>query len=212
MRKRTPPENATVLWEIFAARIWPEMTARPVQRACPIEAPTVIPMGFLCDARAMVVIWLRSPHSARKVSTNASRNMGVQNRLKNLRRALFGTAPTSVPCSFSSTSSNSASIFSLGSARIPMYIKRMPKKVYKIEASLAVVFFVISLGTTNPSPVDRIVIITSALRAPLKTMLFGCRIDIIAAIRKVSSPISDTMIIDMLERNASVRLRSRTML
>lgn len=70
-RKSTPPAIVTVRSLMRVARNLPPTTARPVQMACPTMPPSETPTGSLAAAIAIVVIWLRSPHSARKVSVNA---------------------------------------------------------------------------------------------------------------------------------------------
>lgn len=87
--KRQPPTVATVRCEIFKANSRPPTTARDVQTVCPIVAPSVTPHGFLCAASAMVAIWLRSPHSAKKVRMKDSRKIGVQKRAKSRRTNVF---------------------------------------------------------------------------------------------------------------------------
>jgi hypothetical protein len=54
-----------------AARWRPPITAAAVHAAWPMIDPTVTPTTSEEAARPMVAIWLRSPHSARKVSTKA---------------------------------------------------------------------------------------------------------------------------------------------
>ena len=67
---------------IFKAKIFHPITAKLVQNACPTIAPIVTPYGSLCAANAIVVICDRSPHSAKNVSTNASKKIGVDILLK----------------------------------------------------------------------------------------------------------------------------------
>jgi hypothetical protein len=54
----------------------PPSTAAPVQAAWPRQPPSVTPSTSLLAASPMVAIWLRSPHSARKVSVNTSTSTG----------------------------------------------------------------------------------------------------------------------------------------
>jgi hypothetical protein len=56
-------------------------------------------------------------------------------------------------------------------------------------AALFVCFLDIKFGTILPSPVDNTVMMTSAERAPERTIDRGCLIAINAAMMKVSSPI-----------------------
>mmetsp|Transcript_15750 Transcript_15750/g.30210 ORF Transcript_15750/g.30210 Transcript_15750/m.30210 type:complete len:263 (+) Transcript_15750:564-1352(+) len=209
MKNRKPPVKATVRWEILVAIIRPPTTANPVHRKWPMDAPTVTPNGFLCVASAIVVTWLRSPHSARKVRTNASIKIGVQKRESVRRNLLFGGAPASI---LSSSSSNSLSAVSVGSELYPMYIRRKPKNVYNTPASRATVLRVMSFGTTKPRAVESTVMITRADTAPLNTMTRGWRIAMIAAMINVSSPSSDTNIMEILDTNASLKLSSFIML
>mmetsp|Transcript_3508 Transcript_3508/g.11712 ORF Transcript_3508/g.11712 Transcript_3508/m.11712 type:complete len:204 (+) Transcript_3508:650-1261(+) len=67
-RKSRPPMMATLRSEMLAASMRPPMTARPVHRAWPRVPPRVTPKGSFAAESAMVAIWERSPHSARKVS------------------------------------------------------------------------------------------------------------------------------------------------
>ena len=69
-----PPTSATVFSDIREAKSLPPMTASPVQNEWPINPPMMTEKIFLDDAKAIVAIWLRSPHSATKVSVSAWRN------------------------------------------------------------------------------------------------------------------------------------------
>eukprot|EP00237_Pycnococcus_provasolii_P008392 CAMPEP_0206130956 /NCGR_PEP_ID=MMETSP1472-20131121/43176_1 /ASSEMBLY_ACC=CAM_ASM_001108 /TAXON_ID=41880 /ORGANISM="Pycnococcus provasolii, Strain RCC251" /LENGTH=107 /DNA_ID=CAMNT_0053522359 /DNA_START=212 /DNA_END=535 /DNA_ORIENTATION=+ len=106
--------------------------------ACPKIAPSVTPTGDLCAASVMVAIWLRSPHSAKNVSTKHSRKMGVQNCERSTRQAsrLFDFVrgkPSEWSLNFSSTSSISSWMPPPSSLpvelRYAMYSSRMPKHV-----------------------------------------------------------------------------------
>ena len=66
-----PPAVATVFSLMRAASMRPPSTARPVHMEWPMTAPRVMPKGSCAAAMAIVAIWLRSPHSARKVSVKA---------------------------------------------------------------------------------------------------------------------------------------------
>ena len=70
------PRTATARSEIMLAMPRPPATAAPVQTAWPRQPPSVTPTTLLLAARPMVAIWLRSPHSARKVSVNTSTSTG----------------------------------------------------------------------------------------------------------------------------------------
>mmetsp|Transcript_14849 Transcript_14849/g.35844 ORF Transcript_14849/g.35844 Transcript_14849/m.35844 type:complete len:329 (-) Transcript_14849:157-1143(-) len=200
MKNRKPPAMATRRWLILSATMRPPTTASPVQHAWPMMAPAVTPYGSLCAASAMVVIWLRSPHSARKVSTNASRKMGVHTRLSTRRMGPGRATPI-----FSSTSDTSSTMDALGSLRHAMYSSRNPKNVYSTNAALLTVSWLSRLGTTRPSMVDSTVITDSALSAPARMMKRGWRIAMMAAMMNVSSPSSDTRIMVMDDTNASLK-------
>jgi hypothetical protein len=73
---RAPPRTATARSEIMLAMPRPPATAAPVQTAWPRQPPSVTPTTLLLAARPMVAIWLRSPHSAKKVSVNTSTSTG----------------------------------------------------------------------------------------------------------------------------------------
>ena len=73
-RNRQPPARLTWRSEILLANSFPPITATLVHRLCPMRPPRVTPMGSLAEARAMVAIWDRSPHSAKNVITKACRN------------------------------------------------------------------------------------------------------------------------------------------
>ncbi|OMH82477.1 hypothetical protein AX774_g4046 [Zancudomyces culisetae] len=61
------------------------MTAINVHTECPIIVPNVT-LHTSCDApRAIIASCERSPHSARKTSTNTSTNIGDSNRTNRLR-------------------------------------------------------------------------------------------------------------------------------
>src|SRR6056300_1555939 len=198
-----PPTNDTVLGEIFNATILPPMTARDVQKQCPRTPPMATPYGFLCVARAMVVIWLLSPHSAKKINTNASMNTGVQIlakiRVKRLR--LLTALPFS---NFSSTSSTSPDMDEAPPDLYAMYMSRQPKNVYNTNAALLTVSLLINWGTTSPSMTDSTVMIVSAAKPPARTMLRGFLIAMMAAMMKVSSPNSETRTIPRDETKPSL--------
>ena len=77
--KTTPPTKVTVLTEIIVAMKRPPITARPVHKACPKQAPNVTPTTFSREASTTVAIWDRSPHSAKKVIVNVSMNTRLTN-------------------------------------------------------------------------------------------------------------------------------------
>lgn len=62
-KNKIPPARATCLSEMLEASILPPTTASPVQSACPIVPPIVTPNGSFDDAKAIVAICERSPHS-----------------------------------------------------------------------------------------------------------------------------------------------------
>ena len=95
-------------------------------------------------------------------------------------------------------------MLALGSARHAMYRRRHPKKVYKTNAHLLTTFWEMRFGTMSPSAVDRTVMTASAPSAPARMMTRGCRMAIMAAMMKVSSPSSETRIMEMELRNASL--------
>ena len=59
-------------------------------------------------------------------------------------------------------------------------------------------------GTMSPSAVERTVMTASAPMAPAKMMTLGCRMAMMAAMMNVSSPSSETRIMEMELRNASL--------
>jgi hypothetical protein len=68
-----PGRTPTALSLMCVARWRPPMTAAAVHSAWPAIEPTVTPTTSCDAASPMVAIWLRSPHSARKVRVNALR-------------------------------------------------------------------------------------------------------------------------------------------
>ena len=75
--------------------------------------------------------------------------------------------------------------------------------MYYTNAHLFTTFGEMSIGAITPNAVDKTVMIANALRAPDKTIARGCRIAMIAAMMKVSSPNSATNIIANEDTNAS---------
>ena len=70
-RNTTPPIIVTVLTDILVAINRPPITAKPVQNAWPSTPPRETPRAFSLAPNIIVVNWLRSPHSAKKVMVKA---------------------------------------------------------------------------------------------------------------------------------------------
>mmetsp|Transcript_39084 Transcript_39084/g.93376 ORF Transcript_39084/g.93376 Transcript_39084/m.93376 type:complete len:237 (+) Transcript_39084:162-872(+) len=196
-RKSTPPAVTTMRSEMCSASTRPPSTASVVQHEWPMMPPSVTPKGSLAAASAMVEIWDRSPHSARKVSVKAWMAMA---------QLFFSLALLSLRlCSTSSSSSLGPTPPPLRSIWKASRRSLMPKYTKSPTAAQCVYSRGISFGSTRPMVALSAVMAASAPAAPKKTARRSCRMASSAAMKKVLSPSSVTRIIRKLLLKASCR-------
>mmetsp|Transcript_26409 Transcript_26409/g.45171 ORF Transcript_26409/g.45171 Transcript_26409/m.45171 type:complete len:299 (-) Transcript_26409:73-969(-) len=208
MMKRAPPTRSTVRSEIEEASSLPPMTAAPVQQACPMVAPRVTPKGSRAAPRAIVAIWERSPHSARKVRVKACSMILLIESVSffacssPVSEAASSSAGVSSSFFINSPSTSSSSSEAPACSMLkPSRSILTPKKRKRAPAAYCVYWRGMRSGATWPTRVERTVITASAATAPLHTTKRECRIAMMAAMKKVRSPIS----VAIMTPNASAK-------